>query len=149
LKELPPSVSTVEEYHANSIGPRSVIVFLSAVAIIFLDGICKILYPAEEGHTFLQNFRKILSDGTLLHSSWRCSSQLYHFLSRTEPFIMWIVLENPNNFNSQGQGKYPKRSHDLCGVLSHDMPCITQNSLTEFVSSSRCYMWPSVCLLPI
>jgi hypothetical protein len=103
LKELPPSISTVEEYHANSIAPRSVIVSLSAAAIIFLDGICKILYPAEEGHTFFQNFQKFLSDGTLLHCSWCCSSQSYHLLSRSEPFIMWIVLENPNNFNSQGQ----------------------------------------------
>jgi hypothetical protein len=67
LKELPPSISAVEEYHANSIAPRSVIVSPLAAAIIFLEGICKILYPAEEVHTFLQNFRKFLSDGTLLH----------------------------------------------------------------------------------
>jgi len=33
--------------------------------------------------------------------------------------------------------------------MSHGMTCITQNPLTEFVSISRCYMWPAVCLLPI
>ena len=65
LKELPPSVSTVEEFHSNSIAPRSVIVSPSAATITFLDGICKILYPADEGDTFLHNIHNVLSDGTL------------------------------------------------------------------------------------
>jgi hypothetical protein len=103
------SISSLEEYHANSIASRSVIVSPSAAARTFLDGVCKILYPADEGNTFLQNIRKFLSDGNLLHPTWSCSSQSYHLLSRSEPFIMWIVLETPSNFSSQGQGNILKR----------------------------------------
>lgn len=115
------SSSSVEEYHANSIAPSSAVLAPSAVTRTFWDGFCKILYPAEGDDTFLQNICKYLSDGTQLHPTRHCSSQSYHSLSRSEPFVMWVVLENQNVFSSQGQGNILKRSHYLCGVLSHDM----------------------------
>jgi hypothetical protein len=58
---------------------------------------------------------------------------------------MWVVLEYPNVFSSQNQGNILKRGHDICDVLPHDMSCNTE-FLSQLVSSTRCHMWPAVCL---